>query len=174
MYRIISDYKSKYVIIASRPSNGKTSVILENIRVDLFNDKKVLFLSLENSKDNIIEHGNFSNLDNLVILDSPIRDFNAIKNSINRYNPDIVYIDYYDLLPNTNNVDALFHQLSIDYDIPIVVAHNLSMENDNYDLSTITITEFCKINGSIMTDITDKYYLLYIDDRRNLKIRKLK
>ncbi|MGN1268822.1 MAG: hypothetical protein ACI4U0_04925 [Candidatus Aphodocola sp.] len=174
MYRIINDYKSQYIVISSRPGNGKTSTILENIKDDLLNGKKVLFFSLENSKDSIIKQTEFSNLDNLIILDNPIEDINDIKNSIIQYNPDIVYIDYIDLLPNVDGVNEYFHKLSIDYNIPVVVAHNLSMENDNYDLSTITITEFCKINSSSMIDTTDKYYLLYIDDRRNFKIRKLK
>lgn len=174
MYRIINDYKSQYIVIASRPGNGKTSTILENIKDDLLNDKKVLFFSLENSKDSIIKQTKFSNLDNLIILDNPIEDINDIKNSIIQYNPDIVYVDYIDLLPNVDGVNEYFHKLSIDYDIPLVVAHNLSIENDKHDLSTITTTEFCKINSSSMIDKSDKYYLLYINDRRNLKIRRLK
>lgn len=40
MYRIINDYKSQYIVIASRPGNGKTSTILENIKDDLLNDKR--------------------------------------------------------------------------------------------------------------------------------------
>lgn len=174
MYRIINDYKSQYIVIASRPGNGKTSTILENIKDDLLNDKKVLFFSLENSKDSIIKQTKFSNLDNLIILDNPIEDINDIKNSIIQYNPDIVYIDYIDLLPNVDGANEYFHKLSIDYNISVVVAHNISIENDNYDISTITIEEFCKINGSSMIDKADKYYLLYINDRRNLKIRRLK
>lgn len=172
MNRIISDYKSRYVVLASRPGNGKTSTILENIREDLLNDKKVLFFSLENGKDNIIERGNFSSLDNLVILDNPVADISDIENNITKYNPDVVYIDYIDLLPNVDGANELLHQLSIDYNIPVVVAHNLSAENDNYDLSTITVKDFSIINDSV--DKVDNYYILFASDKQDLNIRKLK
>lgn len=172
MYRIINDYKSQYIVIASRPGNGKTSTILENIKDDLLNDKKVLFFSLEISKDSIIKQTKFSNLDNLIILDNPIEDINDIKNSIIQYNPDIVYIDYIDLLPNVDGVNEYFHKLSIDYNIPVVVAHNISIENDNYHLSTITVNDFSIINGSI--DKVDNYYLVFVNDKQSLNIRRLK
>ena len=173
MYKIIKEYVCNYAVVASRPGNGKTATIIENIKDDLKNNKKVLLFSLESSKDEIFKRSEIKN-DNLIVLDSPIEKLYDIIDEINKYKPDIVYIDYYDLLPNTTEVDELLYQATRDYNIPIIVARNLSEENDNYNLSTITFEQFCKINGSSMMNKADNYYLLAINDKQNLNIRRLK
>lgn len=173
MNKVLSDYGKGYIVFASRPGNGKTSTILENIKKDLISNKKVLFFSLENNKESILKKGIWFNTQNLVILDNPIKDIDIIKENINKYNPDTVYIDYYDLLPNNDNINEFFHQLSVDYNIPLIVAHNLSMENDNYNLSDITIDKFIEINGSHMIDNADEYYLFY-NNKRICIVKKLK
>ena len=157
MYRILNDYGKGYIVIASRPGNGKTSTILDNIKIDLLNNKKVLFFSLENSERSIIERDKCFKTSNLVILDNPVKKMDDIKDNITKHNPNVVYIDYFDLLPNKDGANDFFHQLSVTNNIPIVVAHNLSNEND-----------------LDMLDKSDNYFLLYINDKKRLDVRKFK
>lgn len=174
MYKIIKEYVCNYAVVASRPGNGKTATIIENIKDDLKNNKKVLLFSLESSKNEIFKRSKIKD-NNLVVLDNPIRDLYNVIDEINIYDPDIVYIDYYDLLPNTKEADGLLYQATRDYNIPIIVARNLSIENDNHDLENISIDKFMEINGLLKDDIYDTYIVLSINkNTASLNYRKIK
>lgn len=154
-----NNYNKELVIIASRPNQGKTYTTLSCIKESLKVNKKVLFISLENDKESIKKMLNYKS-NNLVIYDKPLKHTSEISELVDNNYPDIVYIDYLDLLPNQEDVINLLKNISVEKNIPIVVAASLSAYFDNYDFSNIKVTDVIKNIQNYLYKYSDKFIIL--------------
>jgi len=133
--------KNELVIIGCSEGKAKTSSFIESINIMLAQHNKVIFLSYECSKENIIDR--FTTTDNLIIYDEIIKDVQDIRKYIEDYKPNYLYIDYLQLIPNYNEAIYELKKMVDEYNLNIFV--NLILTNEELKLSG----EILKANNSI-------------------------
>lgn len=128
---------SKYelVIVTCREGHAKTSLMIESINTQLKKGSKIVFLSYECKKEYIIDR--FSNIDNLVIYDTPISSIEEIRKYIEDNKPDYLYIDYLQIIPNYDKVIFELKKLTREYELKIIV--NSILKPEYYNLSSNTL-----------------------------------
>lgn len=154
-----NNYNKELVIIVSRPNQGKTYTTLSCIKESLKVNKKVLFISLEKDKESIKKMLNCKS-NNLVIYDKALKHTSEILELVDNNYPDVVYIDYLDLLLNQEEVVNLLKNISVDKNIPIVVAASLSAYFDDYDFNNIKVTDVIKNIQNYLYKYSDKFIIL--------------
>lgn len=169
---IKNNYKKEYIVVASRPGVGKTYTLLNEVTYALENNKKVLFISLDNTKEMLCDRLNIDVNDNLTIVDDYITDLNTIENLVITNKPDILMLDYIDLLSNKVEANDLLSKISEKYNIAVIVTTELGRNNIGCDLETIPTQEFKSINKTYMIEKADSYILLYKKDNE-LCMRKI-
>lgn len=154
-----NNYNKELVIIASRPNQGKTYTIISCIKESLKVNKKVLFISLENDKESVKKMLNYKS-NNLVIYDKALKHTSEISELVDNNYPDVVYIDYLDLLPNQEEAISLLNNISVDKNILIVVAASLSAYFDDYDFNNIEVNDIIKNIQKYLYKYSDKFIIL--------------
>lgn len=153
-----NNFNKELVVIASRPNQGKTYTILSSIKESLKANKKVLFISLDNDKEAIKGMLNYKS--NLIIYDKPLKNTSEIIDLVNKNYYDIVYIDYFDLLPAQEKIINLLRNISSDKDIPIIVAASLDTYFDNYDFENIKLNDVTNNVQNYLYQYADKFIIL--------------
>lgn len=173
---INNDFKSEFITVASRPGVGKTALILKTAEECLELGKKVLLFSLESNKELILKRMNIEDNDNFIIYDSVIQNLNDIKSSTNTFNPDIILVDYLQLLPNSEEAIDLLKEISIEKNIPVIITSQLSRVNAELDLSVIDLKDFILHHQYLnwLVDKSDEFIVLYRKTETESRGRKLK
>jgi thymidine kinase len=174
---LVNNYEKELMVLASGHGLGMTAVILNSIKKYIKNNKKVLLFSLETSEDEILKRMRIDANDNLVIKDKPNVDIEYILKNIDEIKPDIVIIDYLQLLNETKDVifDVLKRTIET-YNIPIIITSQLSINNDSLDLGSIDINEFISHNPNFQTIINecDTFAIIYRKAEKEHIIKYLK
>lgn len=135
--------KGKLLIVCSRNRFDKTKYIIEEIRKGC-QTSKILFLSLECGIDDL-KNEFMLDLDskNLKVVDTFIT-IEEIKDYINSNNPDIVYIDYIQLVGGATHIknfktqqQFILQELSnyaLNFNTEIVVLYLISYQRNNDEL----------------------------------------
>ena len=118
---------------------GKTK---DGIAILIYNEAKnasrfhrILFISLQNDKDTILKH-HFFNQENTNIIDKPTT-IKELKNYIEDYKPEYVYINNLELLDNIDYEDIKsklenIKQVATLFNVGIMIASNSIKEKRNY------------------------------------------
>lgn len=113
--------KAYLLTAVGRPGRGKTALMISTINLALADNKKVLFYSLECGRE-IIE-SSFSETKNLTIKDKPIKEVKTIYDDLLELKPDVVFIDYLELLPKYS-IEHL-KQITQRFNIKVIVNSQL-------------------------------------------------
>ncbi|MBR4282289.1 MAG: replicative DNA helicase [Clostridia bacterium] len=187
-------HKSDLVVIGARPGVGKTSLTLGMARnVAITSKRRVAFFALEMSNDQLaqrilsaeaavdVKKLRFGNLksdewDRIVTASSElfttefyvdetaVTTVSQIKSKLRRNRPDIVFIDYLQLLnapagkgsdSRVNEVSKMTRELKImakELNIPVVICSQLSRESDKRGRSHVPQLSDLRDSGSIEQD----------------------
>lgn len=171
-----NNFKQELIVIASRPGVGKTALITKFTKDCTEHGKKVLFISIDEPKGNIIRRIRTEVLENLIVEDTVIKDLSVIEEYLNKHTPDVVVIDYLQLLPDGDETIATLKKLSNNKNIPIIVASQLSRKCDDLDLSTISLDEIVSTASSYKAIAmkADVFTILYHKSDKEYMVRELK
>lgn len=169
-------YEHEFILIGARPAVGKTALLLKLTKDYLEQGKKVLFFSLEASSELLFRRMKMNDTPNLLINDYVIKDLTRVKESIQNFKPDVILIDYLQLLPQEIELPTLLKQISKENNIPVIVSTQISRTYDEIDLSQISIEEFKSISKSIseFIDESDTFSILYQKEPKVIIYKELK
>lgn len=174
--------KSELIILAARPSMGKTALAL-NIAMTAAINNNVLFFSLEMGKDQLIKRilSSLSNVNlKLFIDDNATQTLNQIriksKNFKQEYGLDLIIIDYVQLIQGSKKysenrvqeVSEISRGLKIlarELDIPILVLSQLSRNIEHRENKRPQLSDL-RESGSLEQD-ADIVMFLYRDEYYN-------
>ncbi len=139
---MISD-KNELLIVCDRKHSSKIDYIIDDINR---NDKntKMLFFSLEREKEELLNYYSLNiSVDNLVIVDIPMT-IEKIGEYIRNYKPDIVYIDYIQLVGGAMHISNFNMQQQFilkelsgyanKFHIKIIATYLLNLQTSNKDV----------------------------------------
>ena len=127
--KVTGDFSKGFTYyIVARPGMGKTTLLKEILQSE--NDKTILVFSLEESKENFMK--GFKNHQNIMINDTALMTVEDIKAVVRDVKPDIVAIDYFQLLNgNGSNLDEIYS----------IASHELKMLAKELDISIISVSQ---------------------------------
>ena len=171
-----NNFKRELIVIASRPNNGQTSLLNKITKEWTTHRKKVLRISVDKHKDKIIPRVSTEFPENLIVEDSVIKDLTVIEQYLNKHKPDVVIIDYLQLLPDGDETIITLKNLSNTKNIPIIVTSQLSRKCIDLDLSTISLDEIVSTAKSFKTIVkeADVFTILYHKSEKEYMVRELK
>ena len=143
---------SDLVLFCGKTEDGITSLIYNEAK-NASRFHKILFISLQNDKDAILKH-HFFNQENTNIIDNPTT-IKELKNYIENYKPEYVYIDNLELFDNVDYGDIKskleeIKQVATLFNVGIMIASNYIKENKEY------LTEDYKVCKSVWILTEDK------------------
>ena len=171
-----NNFKQELIVIASRPNNGKMALLTKITKDCTKLGKKVLLISVDEPKDKIIPRVRTEFPENLIVEDAVIKDLSVIEQYLNKHKPDVVIIDYLQLLPDGDETIITLKNLSNTKNIPIIVTSQLSRKCIDLDLSTISLDEIVSTAKSFKTIVkeADVFTILYHKSEKEYMVRELK
>lgn len=176
----ILDIKQELVIYAiTAPDTGHVALNCSTIRRYINLGKRVLFYSLEQSKDIMLKRIGLTNTSNLLIKDKLLDgNIENIASTIDSFKPDIVIIDYPILSNHYIKLDdvIIFNRMVLRYKIPFIVAIPITATaNKGIDFTTITLDEFKEVNSNStpLIEEADRFILFYQKGPKEYMLREL-
>lgn len=164
-----NDYKAELVAIGTRPNKGRTHYLCEYLKDSLNDGKKVLLITFDSSKEEILFRTKEADTSNLIYYNSAIKEFSTINKLIDTNKPDIVFIDYLNLLPNNESSIIDLSNISKDKNIPIVAIFQLSMRFDYDNLDDVSDDVLLSSINNIITSTADVVFIAYMKSHRLIK-----
>ena len=93
-----NDFKKELITYGIRPDLGAKAVICKTAKDCLALGKRVLFYSFELPEEITLHRINVDDDTNLLIKDKPLTNLSDMKDTIESFKPDIVFIDYFQLM----------------------------------------------------------------------------
>lgn len=176
---LTNNFKKEFIVYGVRPNLGERLLICKKAKECLEMGKKVLFYSFELPEELILKRINANDNANLIIKDKPLKDIVEMKETIESFKPDIVFVDYFQLLTKDTKSDDI-NVLEIyakEYDIPFIVISQISSERfKNVDFKNIDLKEVKEISPSLapIIDASDRFILFYDNGNKEYLLKEIK
>jgi len=169
---LANDFKKELIIYGVRPDMGAKAVICKTAKDCLALGKKVLFYSFELPEEITVKRINADDNTNLLVKDKPLKELSEMKNTIESFKPDIVLIDYFQLMQRDTKPEDIhvLNSYAKQYDVPVIVLSQMSMiKYEDIDFTSMDIEEVKKISPALtpILDVADRFIVFYIKSKEN-------
>ena len=169
---LTNDFKKELIVYGVRPDMGAKAVICKIAKDCLASGKKVLFYSFELPEEITMKRINADDNTNLLVKDKPLKELSDMKNTIESFKPDIVLIDYFQLMQRNTKPEDIYvlNSYAKQYDIPVIVLSQMGMiKFEDVDFTNADIEEVKKISPTLtpILDVADRFIVFYIKSKDN-------
>ena len=173
-----NDFKKELIVYGVRPDLGHVALNCSTIKKCIELGKRVLFYSLELPEDLMLKRIGLSDTSNLLIKDKLVENLEDINHTIDSFKPDIVVIDYFQLLTKDTKSEDIYvlNRIAKEHDIPfIVVSHLSEVINRELDFNNITLDEFKEVNSKStpLVEEADRFILFYQKAPKEFMLKEL-
>lgn len=172
MKSILNNFNKELIVFGVRPDMGAKAVICKTAKDCLALGKKVLFYSFELPEEITVKRINADDNTNLLVKDKPLKELSDMKNTIDSFKPDIVLIDYFQLMQHNTKPEDIYvlNSYAKQYDIPVIVLSQMGMiKFEDVDFTNADIEEVKKISPALtpILDVADRFIVFYIKSKEN-------
>lgn len=176
---LVNDFKKELIVYGVRPDLGAKAVICKTAKDCLALGKKVLFYSFELPEEVILKRINAENETNLLVKSGPLKELNDMKDTIESFKPDIVFIDYFQLMTrDTKSEDIhVLNTYAKQYDIPFIILSQISsVKFKSVEFNTIDLEEAKEISPALapIIDASDRFIIFYDNGNKEYLLKELK
>ena len=169
---LANDFKKELIVYGVRPDMGAKAVICKTAKDCLALGKKVLFYSFDLPEEITVKRINADDNTNLLVKDKLLKELSEMKNTIESFKPDIVLIDYFQLMQRDTKPEDIhvLNSYAKQYDVPVIVLSQMSMiKYEDIDFTSIDIEEVKKISPALtpILDVADRFIVFYIKSKEN-------
>ena len=169
---LANDFKKELIVYGVRPDMGAKAVICKTAKDCLALGKKVLFYSFDLPEEITVKRINADDNTNLLVKDKLLKELSEMKNTIESFKPDIVLIDYFQLMQRDTKPEDIhvLNSYAKQYDVPVIVLSRMSMiKYEDIDFTSIDIEEVKKISPALtpILDVADRFIVFYIKSKEN-------
>ena len=169
---LTNDFKKELIVYGVRPDMGAKAVICKTAKDCLALGKKVLFYSFDLPEEITVKRINADDNTNLLVKDKLLKELSEMKNTIESFKPDIVLIDYFQLMQRDTKPEDIhvLNSYAKQFNIPIIVLSQMSMiKYEDIDFTSIDIEEVKKISPALtpIIDVADRFIVFYIKSKEN-------
>ena len=181
---LTNNFKRELIVYGVRPDLGAKALICNKAKKCIELGKRVLFYSFELPEEITLHRINVDDDSNLLIKDKVLINLSDMKDTIESFKPDIVFIDYFQLMTRDSKSEDI-HVLNAyakQYDIPIIVLSQISsVKFKPVDFNNTNLEEVKEISPALapIIDASDRFIVFYDNGnkkylRKNLRINLLK
>lgn len=169
---LANDFKKELIVYGVRPDMGAKAVICKTAKDCLALGKKVLFYSFELPEGITVKRINADDNTNLLVKDKLLKELSEMKNTIESFKPDIVFIDYFQLMQRETKPEDIhvLNSYAKQFNIPIIVLSQMGMiKFEDVDFTNVDETEVKRISPSLtpIIDVADRFIVFYIKSKEN-------
>lgn len=176
---LANDFKKELIVYGVRPDLGAKALICSKAKKCLELGKRVLVYSFELPEEITLHRINADDNTNLLIKDKPLKELNDMKDTIESFKPDIVFIDYFQLMTkDTKSEDIhVLNSYTKQYNIPIVVLSQISsVKFKSVDFNDTDLEEVKEISPALapIINASDRFIIFYDDGNKEYLLKELK
>lgn len=176
---LANDFKKELIVYGVRPDLGAKALICSKAKKCLELGKRVLVYSFELPEEITLHRINADDNTNLLIKDKPLKELNDMKDTIESFKPDIVFIDYFQLMTkDTKSEDIhVLNSYTKQYNIPIVVLSQISsVKFKSVDFNDTDLEEVKEISPALapVINASDRFIIFYDDGNKEYLLKELK
>ena len=176
---LVNDFKKELIVYGIRPDLGAKALICKSAKDCLLLGKKVLFYSFELSEEIILKRINADDETNLLVKSGPLKELSEMKDTIESFKPDIVFIDYFQLMTcDTKSEDIhVLNAYAKQFDIPVIVLSQISsVKFKTVDFNETDLKEVKEISPALapIIDASDRFIVFYDNGNKQYLLRELK
>ena len=169
---LANDFKKELIVYGVRPDMGAKAVICKTAKDCLALGKKVLFYSFDLPEEITVKRINADDNTNLLVKDKLLKELSEMKNTIESFKPDIVLIDYFQLIQRDTKPEDIhvLNSYAKQFNIPIIVLSQMGMlKFEDVDFTNVDETEVKRISPSLtpIIDVADRFIVFYIKSKEN-------
>ena len=176
---LVNNFKKELIVYGVRPDLGAKALICNKAKKCIELGKRVLFYSFELPEQITLQRINANDDSNLLIKDKPLNNLSEIKDTIESFKPDIIFIDYFQLMTRDVKIEDI-HMLNAyakQYDIPIIVLSQIGMiKFKNVEFTNLNLEKFIQICPILkpITDISDRFIVFYKKAEKEYMLKEIK
>ena len=176
---LANDFKKELIVYGVRPDLGAKALICSKAKKCLELGKRVLVYSFELPEEITLHRINADDNTNLLIKDKPLKELNDMKDTIESFKPDIVFIDYFQLMTkDTKSEDIhVLNSYTKQYNIPIVVLSQISsVKFKSVDFNDTDLEEVKEISPALapIINASDRFIIFYDNGNKEYLLKELK
>lgn len=176
---LVNDFKKELIVYGVRPDLGAKEVICKTAKDCLTLGKKVLFYSFELPEEITLKRINADDETNILVKSRPLKELNNMKETIESFKPDIVFVDYFQLMTkNTMSEDIhVLNAYAKRYDIPFIILSQISsVKFKPVDFNDVDLKEFMEISPALapIIDASDRFIVFYDNGDKEYLLKELK
>lgn len=174
-----NNFNKELIVYGVRPDMGAKAVICKTAKDYLALGKKVLFYSFELPEDITVKRINANDNTNLLVKDKPLKELSDMKDTIESFKPDIVFIDYFQLMTkDTMSEDIhVLNSYAKQYDIPFIVLSQIGMNKyQDVDFTNVDLEVFEQISPELkpIIEVSDRFIVFYDNGNKQYLLKELK
>ena len=176
---LTNNFKRELIVYGVRPDLGAKALICNKAKKCIELGKRVLFYSFELPEEITLHRINVDDDSNLLIKDKVLINLSDMKDTIESFKPDIVFIDYFQLMTRDSKSEDI-HVLNAyakQYDIPIIVLSQISsVKFKPVDFNNTDLEEVKEISPALapIIDASDRFIVFYDNGNKEYLLKELK
>ena len=176
---LTNNFKRELIVYGVRPDLGAKALICNKAKKCIELGKRVLFYSFELPEEITLHRINVDDDSNLLIKDKVLINLSDMKDTIESFKPDIVFIDYFQLMTRDSKSEDI-HVLNAyakQYDIPIIVLSQISsVKFKPVDFNNTNLEEVKEISPALapIIDASDRFIVFYDNGNKKYLLKELK
>lgn len=176
---LTNNFKRELIVYGVRPDLGAKALICNKAKKCIELGKRVLFYSFELPEEITLHRINVDDDSNLLIKDKALINLSDMKDTIESFKPDIVFIDYFQLMTRDSKSEDI-HVLNAcakQYDIPIIVLSQISsVKFKPVDFNNTDLEEVKEISPALapIIDASDRFIVFYDNGNKEYLLKELK
>lgn len=174
MEKILNNNFNKELIIyaITEPDIGYVALNGSTIRKTIEQGKKVLFYSLEQSKEMMLKRIRLNDNPNLMVIDKLLTNIEDIGKTVENFKPDLVIIDYFFLLTLDTKIEDIYvlDKIANEYNIPFIVVLHLGCKvTKTLDFNNVSLDKLKEVDSKLLPIIetSDRFLLFYIKSKED-------
>ena len=176
---LTNNFKRELIVYGVRPDLGAKALICNKAKKCIELGKRVLFYSFELPEEITLHRINVDDDSNLLIKDKVLINLSDMKDTIESFKPDLVFIDYFQLMTRDSQSEDI-HVLNAyakQYDIPIIVLSQISsVKFKPVDFNNTDLEEVKEISPALapIIDASDRFIVFYDNGNKEYLLKELK
>lgn len=176
---LTNNFKRELIVYGVRPDLGAKALICNKAKKCIELGKRVLFYSFELPEEITLHRINVDDDSNLLIKDKVLINLSDMKDTIESFKPDIVFIDYFQLMTRDSKSEDIhvLNSYTKQYNIPIVVLSQISsVKFKSVDFNDTDLEEVKEISPALapIINASDRFIIFYDNGNKEYLLKELK
>ena len=176
---LTNNFKRELIVYGVRPDLGAKALICNKAKKCIELGKRVLFYSFELPEEITLHRINVDDDSNLLIKDKVLINLSDMKDTIESFKPDIVFIDYFQLMTRDSKSEDIhvLNSYTKQYNIPIVVLSQISsVKFKSVDFNDADLEEVKEISPALapIINASDRFIIFYDNGNKEYLLKELK